>query len=367
MFRAADKWLFGYLASLFLRPRKTKGVRHLMVCFANHFEPFRGGADRRTALERVRQWSDSIEQATRDAKDSEGGRPVQSFFYPVEDYDAEALEMLADMTGRGFGEVEIHLHHRNDTVENLSRSLGKYRELLNRVHGLLGTDANGLVRFGFVHGNWALCNSRPDGDWCGVNEELSVLIEAGCYADFTFPSAPSPTQPRMVNVIYRANDIPGRSRGHDSGKVVTRYSTDGERKGLMIIPGPLSLNWRRRKWGLLPSLDNSAIEPANILTLDRACRAAAVGIHVRGMPEWIFAKFHLHGCVERVAHGFLREWGPAVLSEMAQIFNDSATWKLHWVTARELYNIIRAAEDGHGGDPALYRDYEVGPPAVKGR
>jgi hypothetical protein len=57
------------------------------------------------------------------------------------------------------------------------------------------------IAYGFVHGNWALCNSRPDGDWCGVNEELTVLAQTGCYADFTFPSAPSPTQPRMVNAV----------------------------------------------------------------------------------------------------------------------------------------------------------------------
>ena len=43
--------------------------------------------------------------------------------------------------------------------------------------------------FGFAPRNWALCNARRDGRWCGVNDELGVLRRTGCYADFTLPSA----------------------------------------------------------------------------------------------------------------------------------------------------------------------------------
>jgi hypothetical protein len=32
------------------------------------------------------------------------------------------------------------------------------------------------------------------------------------------------------------------------------------------------------------------------------------------------------------------------------------------VTAREMYNIVKAAEAGHSGDPARYRDFELPPP-----
>jgi hypothetical protein len=44
---------------------------------------------------------------------------------------------------------------------------------------------------------------------------------------------------------------------------------------------------------------------------------------------------------------------------MQSRFNDGTRWKLHSVTARELYNIVRAAEDGHSGDPGGFRDYEI--------
>jgi hypothetical protein len=44
---------------------------------------------------------------------------------------------------------------------------------------------------------------------------------------------------------------------------------------------------------------------------------------------------------------------------LAEKYNDGTKWKLHYVTAREMYNIIRAAEDGNGGSPGQYRDYEI--------
>jgi hypothetical protein len=35
---------------------------------------------------------------------------------------------------------------------------------------------------------------------------------------------------------------------------------------------------------------------------------------------------------------------------------------VHYVTAREMYNVARAAMDGLSGSPAAFFDYEVQPP-----
>jgi hypothetical protein len=40
-------------------------------------------------------------------------------------------------------------------------------------------------------------------------------------------------------------------------------------------------------------------------------------------------------------------------------YNDGRDWKLHYVSAREMFNVARAAMDGKGGDPSAYFDYEV--------
>ena len=39
-------------------------------------------------------------------------------------------------------------------------------------------------------------------------------------------------------------------------------------------------------------------------------------------------------------------------------------WKLHYVTAREMYNGARAAMDCKNGDPSAFFDYIVKPPPI---
>ena len=151
-------------------------------------------------------------------RDSDGHSPRHSYFYPEEEYDPEYLEMLAEVCRAGYGEVEIHLHHDSDTADNLRRNLSNFKRTLAERHGLLSRDKEtGAIVYGFIHGNWALDNARSDGRCCGVNNELDVLRETGCYADFTLPSAPSETQTRTINSIYWAVDDPHRPKSHDTG------------------------------------------------------------------------------------------------------------------------------------------------------
>jgi hypothetical protein len=59
---------------------------------------------------------------------------------------------------------------------------------------------------------------------------------------------------------------------------------------------------------------------------------------------------------------FLGEPMRATLEAMQTWWN-RPPFRLHYVTAREAYNIARAAEAGHSGNPNDYRDFEVPPPA----
>jgi hypothetical protein len=51
-------------------------------------------------------------------------------------------------------------------------------------------------------------------------------------------------------------------------------------------------------------------------------------------------------------------------AELTTRYNDGRRWRLHYVTAREMYNVAIAAMDGKSGDPGAYRDYELPPPPV---
>jgi len=380
MLRAIDKWLVGYLRSVAARPRRIEGPRHLLFCLVDHFEPFRDDVSVESARELVARWRDDSPRLFDSIRDADGRSPRHTFFYPEEEYDEKSLAWLADLCSRGYGEVEIHIHHRNDTKDGLREKLSGFRDILRQHHGFLGTDPTAGIRYGFIHGNWALCNSRPDGDWCGVNEELGVLVETGCYADFTFPSAPSPTQPRVVNQVYYARDRPGRPRGYDVGESVsvelaydggegkgmtTKHPNGGESGGpLLMVQGPLALDWARRKFGVLPRVDNGEISGVNPPTHARAALWARQHIHVQGRPDWIIVKAHTHGCVPRNMAVLLGDRMRDFHKSLNRLFNDGETWQLHYVTAREVFNIVKAAEAGYSGSPDNYRDFIVKPPPI---
>ena len=334
---------------------------HVIFAVADHFEPVLGRADMATQRRRVARWIEDYPRLADGYADADGRPPRHTFFYPAEEYCEEHLDRLAELVRRGYGEVEVHLHHDGDTSDGLRRSL---REFLDRLdgHGLLGRDAaDGERRFGFVHGNWALDNSRADGRWCGVNDELRVLAECGCYADFTLPSAPSDTQTRQINSIYYATDDPDRPKSHDTGPAVR---VNGRPQGdLMIVQGPLGILWPGGKFGVLPRLEYGNLSGGLGMSPRRVDAWVRARVCVAGRPDWVFVKVHTHGCNERNWPVLLGDGAHALHQRLAAQYNEDMRYRLHYVTAREMANIIRAAERGLEGDPGQYRDLAILPPA----
>src|SRR6478609_8558857 len=194
--RHMNRWLPAYFRDRErYQPPKSDEEIHVILCIADHYEPKAAKASPEVARNRVATWVEQYPKQFGGFKDSDGRTPRHSFFYPIEEYEKEYLDALAGLCRAGFGEVELHLHHNNDTPENLREQLLKFKDTFANEHGLLSCHRqSGAVMYAFIHGNWALCNSRPDGTWCGINNEIPILLETGCYADLTFPSAPSPTQ-----------------------------------------------------------------------------------------------------------------------------------------------------------------------------
>src|SRR5678816_2408224 len=204
-FRDKLRWSFPWLMRYpFWRFQKTLSQlnrsnrpAHLIFVVANHFEPGLG----QPALKRVEAWC-KLARATGDAvRDHDGTRFRHTNFFPAEQYERALLEMLADLQATGHGEVEVHLHHgidHPDTAANTRRLLTEFRDLLACEHGCLSHDGlSTQPRYAFVHGNWALANSAG-GRFCGVDEEMEILAETGCYADFTLPSVPFQSQVRRI-------------------------------------------------------------------------------------------------------------------------------------------------------------------------
>ncbi|HXX69022.1 MAG TPA: hypothetical protein VEK07_17680 [Polyangiaceae bacterium] len=352
----AIPWVGGWLRDRASKgiSRRADGEQHLLFAICDHFEPLHGRASGDVGLMRVRAWRQQYPSVTSRFRDASDRAPRHTFFFPGEEYSPALVEPLAELVGLGLGEVEVHLHHDGDTRMSLA-------DKLERTLGLLGSHGvvprlGGSPAWSFIHGNWALANGRPDGRFCGVDDELALLRGLGCYADFTFPSAPDPCQPSVVNAIYYARDDT-RRRAYEKAEPVTVGAS--KRNRVLLIQGPLALA-RRGPRGRALRIESAALHACDPPTRVRLATWIDQWIHVPGRPDWTFVKLHSHGAPERNARIMLG----APIEELHVALQALATdgWRIHYVTAREMYNVVRAAMDGKDGSPAAYFDYEIPPP-----
>ncbi len=342
--RGIHRWLSSFLLNRRRRPEPGKPI-DVLIAICDHYEPKRGDATPAKAKARVQRWLDEYPRLFDRFRDSDGCPPRHSFFYPAEEYEAEYLDMLARLCRAGYGEVEVHLHHDNDTADNLRETLLGFKKTLSEQHGLLSRDREtGEVVYGFIHGNWALDNSRRDGRWCGINNELDVLVETGCYADFTMPSAPSETQTRQINSIYWAVDDPARPKSHDTGiELGLKPRPD---KGLLMIQGPLGLDWGNRKYGVFPRIENGNLQktqPPSAKRLDLWLRAC---VNIINNPTYLFVKLHSHGVAEPNQDVLLGEPMVRFHEALRERAGRDSLFRFHYVTAREMANIALALAAG---------------------
>lgn len=355
-------WVPGWLASrarALARPLvepRPDGPRHLLFALCDHYEPLHGQATLERGVERVAAWRKRYPELARGLVDADGRPPRHSYFFPGEQYDPSLVEPLAEMCELGLGEVEVHLHHDRDTRQSLRLSLEKSLSDLDR-HGLVPRH-NGKFAWAFIHGNWCLANARRDGRWCGVDDELELIHELGCYVDYTFPSAPDLCQPGIVNSIYYPTGDIRRRRAYEQGERARLGMQPPSR--VLFIQGPLALTRRPGRAAL--RIDGGALDAHDPATLARLKTWVGQGIGVEGRPDWTFVKVHTHGAPEDNAEALLGEKMAAFHRALAEHYNDGKAWQLHYVTAREMFNCARAAMDGHQGSPALYFDYEIPPP-----
>jgi hypothetical protein len=306
----------------------------------------------------VETWCKKYPKLVERWRDSDGRPLVHTYFYPAEQYEPEIVERLAEHCHQGWGEIEIHLHHgigQPDTAENTQRQLVEFRDALSRVHGCLSqVDGSDLPRYAFVHGNFTLANSVP-GRACGVDNEMAILAETGCYADFTLPTATfHRAQIAKVNALYECS-IPLHHRApHRQGRDL-RYG-----RPLSVFPimvqGPLAVVFGRDARSRFVGFENSALTGVNPASLKRLRLWKKAGICVQGKPDWLFVKLHCHGMDPRDTDAMVGDSFRQFLEALVEGAPDRGE-TLHFVTAREMMNIICAACDGRDGNPGEYRDY----------
>jgi hypothetical protein len=317
----------------------------IFLCLVDHYEPQLGRPERSLAQARVQDWERRYPEIADRHRDADGCLPKHSFFYPYDEYDAWELDHIAELCRAGYGEVEIHLHHRDDTEETLREKLREAVRLF-RSHGLLSCWPDGRPAWGFIHGNWALANSRCDANrnYCGVNNEIAILQEEGCYADFTFPAWQHTAQPRQMNSVYYALSDAARPKSYDTGQVSRSGVT--QEPGLLLIQGPLVPFLDRKGKKIRFAMDDADLASYRRYHPSRLDRWVNAGISVQGRPDRLFIKLHSHGAADQNREAMLGTDLEALFADAEARYNDGKRYRLHYVTAREMFNVVKATEAG---------------------
>jgi hypothetical protein len=344
-----------------LSRRVPSGPVHLIFALADHFEPAidpRDGQARVSRDEQFRRlewWCREYPKLIDGYRDHDGRAFVHSYFYPAEQYDAALIDVLAEHCHAGWGEIEIHLHHgipEPDTAENTRRVLTEFRDALAFRHQCLALDAGSETpRYAFVHGNFALANSA-EGKFCGVDSEMAVLAETGCFADMTLPTSPMhPSQTKKINSLYECALPLDRRAPQRQGRDLR--TSRAAKQFPLIVQGPLTADFGRAG---KPGIENGSITRANPLSIRRLALWKQAAVRVEGRSDWLFIKVHAHSMDPTQKDSVAGEPMRRFLEELVQ--GASARQEtLHFTTAREMTNIILAACDGREGNPGDYRDY----------
>jgi|SRR5271154_5657301 len=342
----------------------ARGPVHIILAVADHFEPAidpAGGPKRVPRAEqehRLDWWTREYPKVADAWRDHEGSPLVHTYFYPAEQYDEGLLDMLAAHCHAGWGEVEIHLHHGSldpDTAENTRQILAEFRDRLVFRHRCLAfEDGSNIPRYAFVHGNFALANS-VGGNFCGVDEEMQILAETGCYADLTMPSGIwHPAQVAKANALYECALPLDQAAPHRKG-------TDlmvGRKPGIfpLVVQGPLITDIRRSLKSVRPVFENGVLNGSNPPTLYRFSQWKQAQVAVEGRPDWLFIKLFCHSMNPTQKDSVIGDSFRAFLARLVEGAPDRNE-TLHFVSAREMVNILLAACDGREGNPGNYRDY----------
>jgi hypothetical protein len=160
-----------------------------------------------------------------------------------------------------------------------------------------------------------------------------------------------------VNAFYQCGLPLHRAAPHRRGRDLRQGEVP--RVFPLMIQGPLGLGLARRFSGApAPNIENGALTRSFPPTLERLelWRRAAIG--VRGRPDWVFIKLYCHGMKPDDEVVMFGELIQDFLQRLADWAHSQAA-RLHFVTAREMVNIVLAACEGREGSPGAFRDHRL--------
>ena len=173
--------------------------------------------------------------------DSDGRHPLHSFL------SGRGVRRRILTPSQGCAATDLAMSRcicitHNDNAANLAKTPERLQSHLARASRSLRRDQlTHEIVCCFIHGNWALDNSRPR-PLVRRGQRNRGAGETGCRCDMSMPSAPSDTQTKKINSIYFAQ---AKVRLQEIPRPWARCRSGGWRSEdeLLLVPGPLGLNW----------------------------------------------------------------------------------------------------------------------------
>jgi hypothetical protein len=159
------------------------------------------------------------------------------------------------------------------------------------------------------------------------------------------PSAPSDTQTTTINSIYYAQDKPGQRKSHDRG-VRAEVGKTSPQDSLLMVQGPLTFDWSRKKFGVMPKIENGDLLANHPPTIQRMKLWMNAGVIVKGRPNWRFVKLHTHGCKSGNIDMLLGPKTQQFHQDLADLHKKQPNFRYHYVSAWEMAQLIHQAEQG---------------------
>jgi hypothetical protein len=126
------------------------------------------------------------------------------------------------------------------------------------------------------------------------------------------------------------------------------------------MTGPTVLDWRLRKRHIpVPRIGDGVLTASYPLDLVRLRHWRSAAVALRGRPEWIFIKLHCHGFYQQDQPETVGEPVRRFMARVLELSEQGEGFKVHFASAREVFNIITAGIAEEAGTPGQYRNYQL--------
>lgn len=357
---------------------RRRGARAVTWFHADHWEPWGQGVNDASVAR--------VESFTHQAKNSRFAGKMTLFYLAGNQYrlkevayrskGEEILEaiprpehehniirqLFARLRAQTNVEFQLHLHH-----EHLVGNDGEYSDLHREIKiltdreqdarrlqflvrnelGALREHAGGAFeKWAFVHGMWALNGS--DRNICQIDNEIEILMQHGCWGDFSFPAGRGHCDPRIFEQPYTCKPF-AAPKGYDNRQcdpIAVDVGAASFREGRFLI-------WNSKAKHEACSLDYySPRTRERLKNADHVVFSWLADCPI--IDDVLYVKTHAHSMDARYFEG--ENIIPLATPDMRTIFNlleracDEAKVELKLATVDEVATVLRDV-DARAGSP----------------